>query len=370
MKTKAELKPVLRSLQGRTAILCKALGNRVKNVLPLFKSHVFATCLYLCVGMSILLVSVFSTKIVQISDSGKENCLFTLRSNPAAILSECGVSLRPEDSYDFTGFNKNYGEIKIHRAFNVSVTADKKIRNVLISTGTVQDALNKAGITVNQDDILSNAPAQSVYNGMAIKVQRVTYQTDTQSKVLPCKTEEQPSTILARGSRKVLSPGKDGTFTVTTRVKYIDGEVAERMILKQEVTKEPVSAKVLVGSALRTPVSKIEASGLTLTDRGVPERYSRVVTGIATAYSAGRGAGTASGRRAAVGRVAVDPKIFPYGTRLYIVGADGSFVYGYAVAADTGGFASQGRVLVDLFFDSYAETCQFGAQQVKVYVLD
>ena len=79
----------------------------------------------------------------------------------------------------------------------------------------------------------------------------------------------------------------------------------------------------------------------------------------ATAYSGG--GTTASGMAAAVGRVAVDPRVIPLGTRLYIEG------YGYAVAADTGGAIKGNRI--DLFFETYDEAISFGRRKVTVYVL-
>jgi 3D (Asp-Asp-Asp) domain-containing protein len=68
------------------------------------------------------------------------------------------------------------------------------------------------------------------------------------------------------------------------------------------------------------------------------------------------------------GHVAVDPRQFPYGTRLYIM--SGNYVYGYAVAADTGGFVYNGSgVTVDLFFGSNAEAKHFGRRPVDIYVV-
>ena len=58
------------------------------------------------------------------------------------------------------------------------------------------------------------------------------------------------------------------------------------------------------------------------------------------------------------------------GTELYIASTDGKIVYGYAVAADTGIALMDGRVLVDVFCDSYASSCKWGAHQVNVYILD
>ena len=43
--------------------------------------------------------------------------------------------------------------------------------------------------------------------------------------------------------------------------------------------------------------------------------------------------------------MAVDPDVIPYGTKLYITSTDGKFVYGYAVATDTGIAVQKGRSL-------------------------
>ena len=107
--------------------------------------------------------------------------------------------------------------------------------------------------------------------------------------------------------------------------------------------------------------------------------YSRVLTCNATAYdlsyeSCGKYPGdpgygvTASGMQAGPGVVAVDPRVIPLGTRLYIASNDGTADYGYAIAGDTGGAIKGNRV--DLFFSTAAEVRQFGRRSVTVYVLD
>ena len=67
--------------------------------------------------------------------------------------------------------------------------------------------------------------------------------------------------------------------------------------------------------------------------------------------------------------MAVDPDVIPYGTKLYIPSTDGKFVYGYAVATDTGIAVQKGEILVDLFYETYAESVINGAIQVNVYVV-
>ncbi len=85
---------------------------------------------------------------------------------------------------------------------------------------------------------------------------------------------------------------------------------------------------------------------------------------VATAYTAdcyGCSGRTALGYRAGHGVVAVDPRIIPLGTRLYIPG------YGMAVAGDTGG-AIIGR-RIDLGFNSIGDALQFGRRPVRVFRL-
>jgi 3D (Asp-Asp-Asp) domain-containing protein len=85
---------------------------------------------------------------------------------------------------------------------------------------------------------------------------------------------------------------------------------------------------------------------------------------VATAYTAncdGCSGVTASGQHAGHGIVAVDPRVIPLGSHLYIPG------YGHAVAGDTGGAIRGNRV--DLGFNSDADAMQFGRRPVTVYVL-
>jgi 3D (Asp-Asp-Asp) domain-containing protein len=85
-----------------------------------------------------------------------------------------------------------------------------------------------------------------------------------------------------------------------------------------------------------------------------------------TAYTAGTGSITASGRTVkrnpnGISTISVDPRVIPFGTYLYIEG------YGYAVAADTGS-AITGNEL-DLYFDSSSECYNWGRKTANVIVL-
>ena len=76
---------------------------------------------------------------------------------------------------------------------------------------------------------------------------------------------------------------------------------------------------------------------------------------------------TATGTKAKVGTIAVDPRVIPLGTQVYIEGLYGAKNYGYGSAEDTGG-AIKGNI-IDLYFNTHRETINWGRQQVKVYIL-
>ena len=104
-----------------------------------------------------------------------------------------------------------------------------------------------------------------------------------------------------------------------------------------------------------------------LDSNGVPVNYQKKISGIASAYSGGTV--TSTGMKPRTGYVAVDPQKIPYGSRLFIRCQDGSYIYGYAVAQDTGSFIRKTNRIVDLYFNSKAECVRFGLRNVDIYVL-
>lgn len=95
--------------------------------------------------------------------------------------------------------------------------------------------------------------------------------------------------------------------------------------------------------------------------------YSKVMTVKATAYSMhepGLNWQTASGidLRQNPKVIAVDTRVIPLGTRVYVEG------YGYAIAGDTGGAIKGNKI--DLHMNSVAECYQWGVRTVKLYILN
>ena len=93
------------------------------------------------------------------------------------------------------------------------------------------------------------------------------------------------------------------------------------------------------------------------------------ITFTATAYCNGKcccgkwaGGKTASGTYPKEGRtIAVDPKIIPLGSKVYIEG------YGYYIAEDTGS-AIKGKK-IDIYFNSHKSATNFGKRTIRVKVV-
>ena len=123
------------------------------------------------------------------------------------------------------------------------------------------------------------------------------------------------------------------------------------------------SASVKSVSTL-TPASPIE-----LDENGNPVNYKSKITARATAYTY-TGNKCSTGVAPQPGYIAINPNYIPYGTKMYIKTADGSIIYGYAVAADTGGFIRRYPKGVDLFMSSESACRSFGVRSVEIYILE
>lgn len=275
---------------------------------------------------------------------------------------------------------QNSMNVKLQTAYNVSLTADGATTELKTGDGTVLDAVAKAGVTLGENDEVSPSLETELYDGIQITVYRVEYVERTAQEAIKYTTQTVKSDELYLGNSRVTQKGVNGSKTVVYSDKIVDGQLASSSVVSETVTKEAVPQIKKVGTkekpavtvaALKnggTPISELTPpSSLTL-ENGVPTSYKRVVTGKAAAYSASAGAKTASGRTVKPGYIAVDPNQFPYGTELYIVSTDG-IVYGYCIAADTGGFVKKGKFTVDLFMNSTAQCRQWGARDVIIYVL-
>lgn len=354
----------------RVAEVLSTMPCHISDIMRKVSLRTLAFILCPCLVLSAVTFSMANLKHVKIIENGSSKIISTFASDPAKILEGSGIRVGNYDKIVFSGFSKNYGTINYYPAFKVNVTADGKTTGVMMTGGTVAEAIRRANVSVSANDIVSDSLGTELKAAANVTVKRVTFATKTQLRPVPYSTVIQQTPLLKKGVKQVVTEGKSGQDSVTSKIKYIDGAAAEEQIISKTTTFNPVTKVILAGAAASTPVSKLSLSSLTLDSKGVPTSYSKCITGIATAYTSARSTLTDSGRRAGVGYVAVNPKKIPYGTKLYIMSPDGSFVYGYAIAADTGAFVDNGSgVITDLYFPNEGDCSNFGVKKVNIYVL-
>lgn len=260
-------------------------------------------------------------------------------------------------------------------AKSVTIRQGSEETTVKLAKGTVADALALAGIETDGTQIVSPISNTVINDDMTVTIKQVTYEEKTEVQKLEFKTIEKETDTLDAGETEVYQEGKNGEKQIIKEIKYIDGEKISEEVIETKTTKEPVDEIVYVGtkednSASASASSGTTSSGNTFTDHnGATVAFKQVISGSGTAYTAPAGALTATGVAAYHGGVAVNPNIIPYGSKLYITSTDGSVVYGYATAVDTGGALMDGSAIVDCFYNSYDECVNFGRRNVNVYIL-
>lgn len=267
------------------------------------------------------------------------------------------------------------------KSYDVKISVDGKTVGVKCS-GTVSDALEAANVTVYDDDLLNIGLAEPLNSKTSIVVNRVDIVEEVEVKTIEYATKYREDDELMTGYSETVVDGEDGEIETTTRHVYVDGELVSSAVIDEDVT-EPVDEIVVVGTKEEEPepvpvipeksvpaANTAYSSEVELDANGIPVSYSQILTGSSCAYTASAGALTSTGRTAAVGIAAVNPNIIPYGTEMYITSADGSKVYGYAVAGDTGGAVMRGSIIVDLFMASESDCYDWGRRNVNIYVLN
>lgn len=335
------------------------------------RSRLFAAAALAVMTAAMVAVVTVNTHAVTVVDGDTSKVVLTLNEDPYYVLKTAGVTLGKDDVVQTAENGQRTASIEITRAFNVQINADGVSTLVAMTGGTVADALEKAQITVGEHDTLNADPAAPATEGMNLTIERVQYREHTKTDIA-YTTSIRYTNVLPKGKTQIKQAGQNGVKTLTYRDRIVDGQVVETELVGEAVTKKAVEKIVLKGTVVGTPMSKAPFD-IELDSAGQPLKYKSMISGKATAYTSDRGdSGTicSTGMRAQVGVVAVNPKRIPYGSKLYITSPDGSYVYGYAIAGDTGGGVRKNALVADLFMDTYEECIQFGRRTMNVYILE
>lgn len=343
--------------------------DKLKNTLKgHFSSSPKAMFIVVLVLIGITMGITAAKKTVTVSIDGKETKIVTFRKTFKDALKANNIVLGPKDkttpSLD-SKVNKN-DRIDIKKAVNVTVTVDGQELNIQTAEDTVDKMFEVEGIEVGKYDKISPTGEIPIHDGLKLVITRVETKVFKEIYPIEYSTVVKNNDEEEKGNVKVLQEGQQGQKYITTRVVYEDGKEVSRDALGEVVTKEPVSKVVAIGTLGSLNLS-----------RGGKVLYKTSIKVKATAYtsdyaSTGKNPGDDDFGRTATGTlarrnvngfssIAVDPRVIPYGTKLYVEG------YGYAIAEDTGG-AIKGNT-IDVYFNSAEDCSNWGVRYINVYIL-
>ncbi|RXI72200.1 DUF348 domain-containing protein [Clostridium tetani] len=314
--------------------------------------------------LSIIVVTTFvaiSRKSITLIIDGEEKKLATYQNNVQNFLAKEDIKLNPKDKIDKDMDSKlsNKDVINIKRAVNVQINVDNKELAIKSAEKDIASMLEAEKIVLGSEDKILPGKDTTLSDGMKVDITRVEKKTITQSAPVNFNTVVKNDSSMLKSKKKVLQEGQKGEKQITTNVVYENGKEISRKVIKETITKKPKDKIIAQGTLSPIPVS-----------RGTTTSFanSGVLRVKATAYWAVHGVNntyTYSGRKAVrnpngYSTIAVDPRVIPLGTKLYVEG------YGYAIAADTG--TSVKGNFIDVYFDTHKEACNWGLKYVNVYI--
>ena len=195
------------------------------------------------------------------------------------------------------------------------------------------------------------------------------------TETAPYKTVYRETTTLPEGQEQVARPGRNGQRTAIYEQTWVSGQLVTSQYV-EEISSTAVDEIIERGTAMTSvaegdSVVKVttnaDGSGYLTFASGGTMKFKKAVTVTATAYTAGHdgvGYTTATGTFVHEGVAAVDKRVFPLGSKLYVMAK--GMEYGYTSAEDTG---MKGQK-IDLYLESYQQCIQFGRRSATVYLLE
>lgn len=371
------------------AVLCK-----VPRALQRRASCLYALALTTAILLSVLMLSV---NTVSISTDGQNVVeLKTMLSNPDSILKTVNISYGKDDKVEVNKLSSHNMNIAVRYSFPVYITVGDTTSKVITTGATVGELLDLANVLVSEHDIINYDLDTQIDATAYIDVVDIDYVTETYTKRIYYQEKTVYSADYPKGTR-IVKDGTEGQKQVTCKKTIVNGIVTEEKVLSEVVLFEAVDRQVIIGTKKTATANKAPAAtkpaqttttnpavttstnvscvstlkpskAIELDKNGNPVNYKKHLTVQATAYlAAGK---CATGVKCVPGYIAVNPNYIPYGTKMYIKSSDGKYVYGYAVAADTGGFARNNPTKVDLAFPTSAQCNSFGRRNVEIYILE
>jgi uncharacterized protein YabE (DUF348 family) len=220
--------------------------------------------------------------------------------------------------------------ITVERAKIVTVLIDGTPVQIRSHARTVGELLSSMKIVLLDEDYARPALDTAIENGGEVRVVRVTRELQVRREPIDFETYWEPNGELELDSEVLAQEGAAGVRELQDRVVFEDGQEVIRTLVVDRVI-EAVKPRIynygtnIIVREMATPAGTVQ--------------YWRKIKALATSYSASTSGVSRSasyygfarcGQVMRRGIVAVDPRVIPLGTTVYVEG------YGVGLACDTG----------------------------------
>ncbi len=336
----------------------------------ILKSKNFWFGLVLFVAVFFVFLYKLLDSAVYINDGDKTIVTITSESNPLKILDGAGVKYGAQDLIDYTLESNAVSTISITRSYPVYVSVDGQTKLVYSLGETVGEILKDMGVKLREFDEINMQNDYVPLSKEAIVITRVDYREYESKEPIPKTVTTKQSSLIRLGTTKIIEQGQDGAKLFKYRDRIENGVVVDTECISEETLKQPTEEFRLKGS--KDQVSNLDYSDeFPLDENGIPKNYMQIFQNQrATGYWRGGTPWGANGMLCEAGTVAVRSSQIPFGSKLYIRTSSGDFIYGYALANDTGSALVDNVIDVDLFYDTYEESKWNSVRWVDIYVLE
>jgi uncharacterized protein YabE (DUF348 family)/3D (Asp-Asp-Asp) domain-containing protein len=303
-------------------------------------------------------LSIRRPETLTISVDGVQMQVTSSRVKVEELLAEAGIPVGPSDYVNPArdGLIGDDKLITVLREKTIFLIVGGELTTLTSFRQTVAELLEDTGTSYEETDIISPGLEANLADNITVSVTHVRGDTVVIDEAIPYETIYREDSSLAVGEVRIVQPGQAGLRHREFSLETINGDESERELIREWVDPLPQDEIIALGTSF--DVHTLDTEG----DGAVP--YVDTLEVVATWYNAlceGCDESTSTQTPLRYGTIAVDPRVIPLGTCLYVPG------YGFGRAEDVGGAIKGNRI--DLGFPGAADGSWWGVRDVTIYIL-
>lgn len=311
---------------------------------------------------------------VLVSCDGEETLVSMKNATVGEVIERLGITLADIDTLNYAADEPIADGMKI-KVGRVTISDRSVDEEIPFETLYENDSSIEKGKVVLKTEgktgVLTTTYRYTYENGLLVAFEVLSREMTTEKtdEVYSVGTKEPPKPA------KTSSSGKTNTSSSSGKTNTSSGKTntsSSSSSGKSTASNPSVSTSGTGSSSAKDGVHSVtctvdtDAKTITTAD-GTVYNYSKAISMTATAYSYDSNPAmnvTSSGVPVQVGVVAALPKTLPQGAKVYIVGENGTWEYGFATVGD-----KPGRDIIDLFMETEKQCNNFGVRSATVYIV-